>query len=103
MKLITLFLTCSSREEARKISRKLLDEKLAACVRLTDVNSSFWWQGKIENTDEAQLVIESTEDQFDEIEACVRQLHSYETFVLTAYPVLKASEGVEEWIKEATS
>lgn len=103
MNLITLFLTCADREEAPKITNELLDKKLAACVRLSNVNSSFWWQGKIENTDEVQLIIESAEDKFDEIEACVRQLHSYETFMLTAYPVLKASKGVEEWVKDVTS
>ena len=46
-------------------------------------------------------MIESTEEKFDQIEATIRQLHSYETFVLTAYPVLRASQGVEEWVKEA--
>jgi len=103
MNLMTLLLTCANRQEAQNIAQVLLDRKLAACVRLTDVNSSFWWQGKVENTDEVQLAIESREDKFDEIEACIRQLHSYETFALTAYPVLKASKGVEGWVKEATS
>jgi periplasmic divalent cation tolerance protein len=102
MNLITLFLTCANRREAQKISNKLLDEKLAACVRLTDVNSSFWWEGKKENTKEIQLIIESVEDKFDKIEACVRQLHSYETFVLTAYPVIKSSAGVKNWVREVT-
>lgn len=103
MNLITLFLTCANREEAQTISEALLDKKLAACVRLTDVNSLYWWQGKKEEVAEVQLIIESTEDKFDEIEVNVRQHHSYETFVLTAYPVLRASKDVEHWIKEAIS
>lgn len=103
MTLITLLLTCANRQEAQNIAQALLDKKLAACVRLSDVNSSFWWQDKIENADEVQLVIESIKDKFDDIETTIRQLHSYETFALTAYPVLKASKGVEGWVKEATS
>ena len=47
------------------------------------------------------LIIESVEDKFDEIESVVASLHSYETFVLTAYPVAKASKGVEEWVQES--
>jgi periplasmic divalent cation tolerance protein len=101
VKFITLFLTCADREEARKIAKELLSKKLAACVRLTDVNSTYWWKDKIEDSSETLLMIESAEDKFDEIEATVRSLHSYETFVLTAYPVIKASKGVEEWIREA--
>jgi periplasmic divalent cation tolerance protein len=102
MKLITLFLTCADEEEAKKISDKLLDKKLAACVRLTDVKSAFWWQGKKQHADEVQLIIESAEEKFDAIEATVLKLHSYETFVLTAYPVVKASAGVEQWVKGVT-
>jgi periplasmic divalent cation tolerance protein len=103
MKLITLFLTCANRTEADKIAAKLLDDKLAACVRQAAVASDYLWKGKTEHSEEVLLIIESIEDKFDKIEAVVRQLHSYETFVLTAYPVLRASEGVERWVKGSTA
>jgi len=96
-----MFLSCANGEEAQKITDELLDEKLAACVRQTELKSDFWWRGKREQAGEIQLIIESTEDKFDAIESVVRKLHSYETFVLTAYPVLKASSGVKEWVKES--
>lgn len=102
MNLITLFLTCANKAEADKISAKLLDDKLAACVRQVSVSSSFIWQGKPDYADEIQLIIESTDDKFDKIEAVVKQLHSYETPVLTAYSVARASAGVEGWVKEVT-
>lgn len=101
--MITLFLTCANGEEAQKITDKLLDEKLAACVRQTGVKSDFWWRGKREVASEVQLIIESTEDKFDAIESAISGLHSYERFVLTAYPVSKASNGVVEWMEEAVS
>lgn len=100
MKLITLFLTCADKAEADKISAKLLDEKLITCARQAPVTSSYWWKGRIERADETQLIMESAEDRFDQIEAVVKKLHSYETFMLTAYPVIKASRGVEHWVKE---
>jgi periplasmic divalent cation tolerance protein len=102
VKLVTLFLTCANAHEARKITDALLDKKLAVCVRQVDVKSTFWWQGKKNNSSEVQLIIESTEEKFDAIETTIRQLHSYEIFVLTAYPVLKASAGVEDWVREVT-
>jgi periplasmic divalent cation tolerance protein len=103
MDLITLFLTCANKAEAKAITEKLIDERLAACVRISDVNSTFWWEGKKEYADEVMLIIESVASKFGEIETTVRKLHSYETFVLTAYSVVKASGGVSEWVKEATS
>lgn len=101
MKLITLFLTCGDREEAQKIAAALLDKKLTACVRLSDVNSTYWWKEKLENSSEVLLMMESVDTKFDEIETTVRRLHSYEKFVLEAVPVLKSSKGVEEWVKES--
>lgn len=100
--MITMLLTCANQEEAQRIADRLLDDKLAACVRQTDVKSDYWWQGKKEHANEVQLIIESTEDKFNKIEAAVRLLHSYKTFALIAYPVLRASTGVEQWVKELT-
>jgi ribonuclease HI len=100
MNLITLFLTCGDGAEADKITDKLLEDKLAVCVRRTNVTSDFLWKGKKEHGDEILLVIESTEDRFSQIEEAVKQIHSYDTFVLTAYPVAKASAGVREWAEQ---
>jgi periplasmic divalent cation tolerance protein len=100
MNLITLFLTCANDEEAEKISAKLLEDKLVACVKQTDVKSDFLWKGKKESSQEVLLVIDSAEDKFEAIEAAVKALHSYDTFVLTAYPIVKASKDVKEWISE---
>ena len=99
--MITLFLTCSTKEEAEETAELLLDQKLAACVRLTDVESIFLWKGKKEHSKEVILIIESIQEKFDDIEKAVNEVHNYETFVLTAYPIVKASAGVEEWVKES--
>lgn len=101
MNLITLFLTCANEQEAKKISKKLLEAKLAACIRRTGVSSDFIWKGKVGHSDEVLLIIESVQEKFDEIEKLVKKLHSYELFVLTVYPVAKASVNVEEWVKES--
>jgi len=103
MNLITLFLTCANEQEAKKISDKLLDKKLAACVKITDVKSDYLWKGQKQHGEEAMLIIDSTDEKFDAIEAAVKEIHSYDVFVLTAYPVAKASAGVEAWVKEVTS
>lgn len=82
------------------IANLLLDKKLAACVRSADVESLFLWKGQKEQDSEKLLIIDSAEEKFDAIETAVKAAHSYETFVLTAYPVTRASAGVGEWVKE---
>ncbi|MEM3054574.1 MAG: divalent cation tolerance protein CutA, partial [Candidatus Bathyarchaeia archaeon] len=49
MEEIVVLVTTSSKEEAEKIVRGLLEEKLIACANIIGpVHSLFWWQGKID-------------------------------------------------------
>jgi len=98
--MILLTLPCKDDKEASKIARKLLEEKLVACVKRIPVESGFLWRGKIDQDHETLLIMESIEENFDEIEKEVKKIHSYKTFVLTAIPVSRASKGVLEWLDE---
>lgn len=100
MKIITLFLTCANDTEAEEISQKLLKNKLVVCIKKTEVSSSFLWKGSIDKSEEVLLIMDSFEEKFSEIEKEVRKIHSYSTFVLFAVPVIKASKGIGEWIKD---
>ena len=98
--MIILHVTCAEDEEARKIGEALLTARLVSCVRRSLVTTSNWWDGEIEHHEEVLLTMESREEKFDAIEKVVKSLHSYETFVLTAVPVLKTTVGVEKWLDE---
>ncbi len=93
-----LHLTCKNSEEATKIANVLLSKKLVACAKQIPVNSSFRWQGKIQNTEEVLLVLQSRLALFDKIEEEITKHHSYDTFVLEAVSVAKISKDVQEWL-----
>ena len=97
---VVLFLTCADEREADEISNVLLMKKLVVCIKKTKVKSSFLYKGKIDDADEVLLIMDSLEEKFSKIEKEVRKIHSYETFVLLASPIIKSSKGVKEWIKE---
>jgi len=100
MKIITLFLTCANNDEAEKISQALLTKRLVVCIKKSDVSSSFLWKGSIAKSNEVLLIMDSTEEKFEEIEKEVRKTHSYETFVLISTAVTKNSKGIKEWMKK---
>lgn len=99
MKLATYFLTCGDKTEADKITMSLLEKKLAACVKQTPVSSTFHWDGEIQQSNEVLLVIDSTEEVFDAVNAVVSELHSYDQYVLTAIPIVRTTPDVETWIR----
>ena len=94
-----LWLTVGSKEGADKITNTLLVKHLVACTRQIPASSAYWWKGKIENSNEVLLQMESREDLFEQVEKEVAKMHSYKTFVLEATPVSKISKSAAKWLK----
>lgn len=95
-----LLLTCSTKEEALKIAKELLEKRLVACTKITSVESNYLWKGNLENSNEVLLVMESHESKFNEIEKVVKSLHSYEQFVLVGFPITQMASGVSNWLNK---
>jgi periplasmic divalent cation tolerance protein len=93
-----LWLACKDQTEATKIANTLLVKQLIACARQLPVKSDFRWKSKIESSNEVLLMMESRPVLFDQIEAEIARLHSYDTFVLTMTPVKKVSKKTEGWL-----
>jgi periplasmic divalent cation tolerance protein len=71
--------TASSREEAERIALALVEDGLAACVNLVPgITSIYRWQGAVEQAEEILLVIKTTAQNLERVEAAVSTLHSYE-------------------------
>lgn len=97
-RLCYLYLTCDELQ-SREIARVLLEERLIACAKFVPVQAIYWWQDDIENADEIMLVMESALDLFDEVEAKLEEVHSYDTFVLEAVPVDRLSQDAGDWMR----
>ncbi len=92
------YLTCKDKAEARKIAKALLNDKLIACCRMTNVESMYWWDEAINQDEEVLLMMESVPGKFEDIEKVIADNHSYEQFVLTEVKVRRTSKGVLEWL-----
>lgn len=93
--------TTASAEEARRLGRALVEERLAACVTLLPAAHSIYrWQGAIESADECLLLVKTAAEKLAALEARLRELHSYETPEFLALPVEAGSEAYLEWIEK---
>jgi len=96
---IVIFITTSTEEEARKISESLLSQRKAACINiLPKVDSSFWWQGKLDSAQESLLIIKTKASLLSEIIALVKEVHSYEVPEIIALPIIGGNEDYLNWI-----
>jgi periplasmic divalent cation tolerance protein len=97
-----ILVTCGNRREAKKIARRLVESKLAACVNVgSPVESIYRWKGKIKDDREYLLLIKTRRELFPIVEATVRALHSYSTPEIVAVPIVEGSQDYLAWIDES--
>lgn len=91
--------TAGSEEEAERISAALVERRLAACVQVIGpISSRYRWQGKVEHTREWMCWAKTTTARYPELEATIRELHTYEEPEIVATPIVAGSAGYLEWI-----
>ena len=86
---------------AEKVAHLLLEEKLAACTNLIGpIISQYFWQGKIEKSEEYTLLIKSCLALTAKIEQKIKSLHPYETPCIWAVDPQYCEEKYANWVKE---
>jgi periplasmic divalent cation tolerance protein len=90
--------TVGSENEAERIGSVLIDRRLAACVQIA---SHYRWQGKVEEDREWQCLAKTEAARYPEVEAAIRELHSYEEPEIVAMPIIAGSKGYLDWISES--
>jgi len=94
-----VFITASNEEEAARIARALVEERLAACVNIIpSVRSIYRWEGKVEEGAETMLIAKTDAGAMAPLIGRVRALHSYTTPEIIALPVADGFDGYLEWI-----
>ena len=98
-----IFITAGSKEEAEKISRGLVESKLAFCVStLPKVKSTYYWEDKIHVDKEFLLIVKTRQDQYEGLETWVKNNHSYEVPEIIALPIEQGLpaylNGIDDWV-----
>ena len=101
---IIVLVTGGSLENAQKIANKLLTEKKAACVNIVpQVDSHFWWHGKIESAGEQLLIIKTRSALLDDVEKIVKSIHPYTVPEIIALPIVGGNKDFLNWVDKETS
>jgi periplasmic divalent cation tolerance protein len=94
--------TAGSEEEAERIGAALVERRLAACVQVVGpIASRYRWQGAVERATEWMCVAKTSTVHYAELEAAIRELHSYDEPEILATPIVAGSEGYLAWIGES--
>lgn len=64
------------------------------------IRSLYTWNGEVHNEAEWQLMIKTDLRHFSQLEAKVRELHSYEVPEVVALTIVRGSQPYLSWISE---
>lgn len=104
MEFMVVFITAPNEEEAVKISKTLVEEKLAGCINIVkNVRSIYFWQGKIEDDSEVLMIVKTRSELFSKLEEKVKEIHSYTVPEIIGIKIKKGSESYLRWLDEVTN
>lgn len=104
MSIVSVYAVFADAEEAERIGRTVVEEKLAACINiLAPCRSIYCWKGKIESADEVPAILKTHSWKVDELIERIAALHSYDVPCVTAWPIEKLLRSYADWVGDSVS
>lgn len=96
-----VYITCSDRNEAYAIGKKLLERRLAGCINiLNGMESMYHWNGTIEEATEVVLLVKTNQLLLESLTETVKKLHSYSTPCIAAIQVDHQNKDYSMWLSD---
>jgi periplasmic divalent cation tolerance protein len=100
---VAIYSTAGKVEDARKIARVLVEEKLVACVNIIPkIESIYRWKNKIEEGDECVIIAKTTEKNIDKTIQKIKEIHPYDVPDIVVLPIINGLEEYLNYVKDET-
>jgi periplasmic divalent cation tolerance protein len=100
MTIVSVYAVFASPDEAERIGRQMVEERLAACVNiLGPCRSIYRWHSAIESADEVPAIFKTSASRADDLIARIAALHSYEIPCVAVWPIDKLPMSYADWVE----
>lgn len=97
------YVTCATRDEALRLARQAVQERLAASANIVgETVSVYRWAGELHEKPEATLVLKTVPELAGRLVERLRELHSYECPAIVVLPVTDGDPAYLNWIEAET-
>lgn len=101
---VLIYMTAGSTEEAARIGRALVEERLAACVNiLGGMTSLYWWNDAVQEETEVAILAKTRKGLVDDLIRRVKDLHSYDCPCVVSLGIEEGNTDFLQWIQDQTS
>ena len=95
---VVVLCTAPDEATAQDLAAKVLAEKLAACATLIPGATSLYWEGKLEQEYEVQMILKPTVSHQQALLECLKSHHPYQTPELLVLPVTHGDTDYLSWL-----
>ena len=101
MSVLSIYAVFANAEEAERIGRAVIEERLAACINLLPpIHSIYRWKGKVETADEVAAFLQTHHWRADALIARIAELHSYDVPCIVSWPIDKILGAYADWVED---
>lgn len=101
MTFLSVHTSFSKKTDAERVSRILIENKLAACVNILPARSIYRWKGKVEEEDKVIAIFKTDEKTYPALERRLTELHPYQVPMIVAHTIQAGSESYLTWLSES--
>lgn len=102
MEQVSVYVTTPDEETGTRIARALLEKRLVACANLLPARSLFWWNGRIEESQEVVVLLKTKRALVDQVVRVVEAMHPDEVPCVVSSPIEGGASKYLAWIDAET-
>ena len=104
MTIVSVYAVFANAQEAERIGRTVIEQRLAACINILGACRSIYrWEGAIETAEEVPAILKTHSWQADELIERIAALHSYDTPCIAVMPIEKLLRRYADWVEDSVN
>lgn len=98
---IEIHWTSSSLDEARKMAKQLVEQRVVACAQIVPwVESRFLWDNELECAQESKVIFKTHQSKEEDVRSLLEEGASYDVPEITTFIIENLNESYKEWLEE---
>ena len=101
--IVAVYTVFGTPEEAHRIAREMVEQRLAACVNILGTcHSIYRWEGEVEEATEVAAIFKTEVDRAEELMREIHARHSYQVPAIVVLPIAGSHQDYVDWILESS-